>query len=167
MEGKLSSAAQTGRSIEEEIKLTKVLILFTLIASVFATVDVGGILLQHARSGSIGAALEQSLFIFIVAFLVYGNLVYQFTRLGYLKRKAGHRPAGIDELRSVFKRSGRGLTVLVPSYKEEPNVIAQTLWSAALVRPRGYFIGTVEVRVRVYHSPVAEGNCVVARRGGE
>jgi len=132
VEGKLSSAAQTGRSIEGEIKLTKVLILFTLIASVFATVDVGGILLQHARSGSIGAALEQSLFIFIVAFLVYGNLVYQFTRLGYLKRKAGHRPADIDELRSVFKRSGRGLTVLVPSYKEEPNVIAQTLWSAAL-----------------------------------
>jgi hypothetical protein len=106
---KLQFSGETRRSIEGEIKLTRLLILFTLIASVFATADVGGILVQHARSGSIGATVEQSVFIFIVAFLVYGNLVYQFTRLGYLKRKAGHRPAEIDELRSVFKRSGRGL----------------------------------------------------------
>ncbi|MEN8760939.1 MAG: glycosyltransferase family 2 protein [Thiogranum sp.] len=119
-------------SLAGEIRLTKIFILFTLVASVFATVDVGGILIQHARSGSLGAALEQSMFIFVVAFLVYGNLVYQFTRLGYLNRKASHCPVDIDELRSVFKRSGRGLTVLVPSYKEEPNVVAQTLWSAAL-----------------------------------
>jgi cellulose synthase/poly-beta-1,6-N-acetylglucosamine synthase-like glycosyltransferase len=132
VEGQLSSAAQTEQSIEGEIKLTKGLILFTLIASAFATADVVGILLQHAHSGSLGAALEQSIFIFIVAFLVYGNLIYQFTRLGHLKRKSDHCPADIDEFRSVFKRSGRGLTVLVPSYKEEPNVIAQTLWSAAL-----------------------------------
>lgn len=128
----LFQGEKSDRSIDREIKLTRVLILFTLIASVFATIDVVGILLQHARSGSVGAVLEQSIFIFIVAFLVYGNLVYQFTRLGYLHRKASHCPAGIDELRSVFKRSGRGLTVLVPSYKEELNVVEQTLWSAAL-----------------------------------
>ena len=115
IEGKvLFQGGKSDRSIDREIRLTRVLILFTLIASVFATIDVVGILLQHARSGSVGAVLEQSIFIFIVAFLVYGNLVYQFTRLGYLHRKAGHCPAGIDELRSVFKRSGRGLTVLVP-----------------------------------------------------
>ena len=132
VDGKVSLPGETRRSIEGDIKLTRLLILFTLIASVFATADVGGILVQHARSGSIGATVEQSVFIFIVAFLVYGNLVYQFTRLGYLKRQASHSPADIDELRSVFKHSGRGLTVLVPSYKEEPNVIAQTLWSAAL-----------------------------------
>ncbi len=133
VEGKvLFHRGKSDRSIDKEIKLTRVLILFTLIASVFATIDVVGIFLQHARSGSLGAVLEQSLFILIVAFLVYGNLVYQFTRLGYLHRKASHCPAGIGELRSVFKRSGRGLTVLVPSYKEELIVIAQTLWSAAL-----------------------------------
>ncbi|UCB55881.1 MAG: glycosyltransferase family 2 protein [Thiotrichales bacterium] len=103
-----------------------------MIASVFATVDVGGILVQHIRSGQPVAVLEQSIFIFIVTFLVYGNLVYQFTRLGHLHRASAHRPADINELRPVFSNRGRGLTVLVPSYKEEPVVIEQTLWSAAL-----------------------------------
>lgn len=120
------------RSIVREIWLTRVLILLTLVASFFATLDVGGILIQHIRSGSLGSMLEQSAFIIIVTFLVYGNLVYQFTRLGYLHRKAQHCPAGINELRSGFNNSERALTILVPSYKEEPEVIEQTLWSAAL-----------------------------------
>ena len=119
-------------AITREIRLTRILIFLTLIASVFATADVGWIYLQHLRAGNAGAVLEQSVFMIIVTFLVYGNLVYQFTRLGYLRRKARHCPAGINELRSVFSHGGRGLTVLVPSYKEEPDVIEQTLWSAAL-----------------------------------
>ena len=121
-----------GKGIEREIWLTRIFILLTLIASVFATADVGGIFLKYLQAGSISGLLEQSIFILIVTFLVYGNLVYQFTRLGYLHRKARHCPAGINELRSVFNQSGRGLTVLVPSYKEEPSVVEQTLWSAAL-----------------------------------
>jgi len=133
VDGKVSlHGGKSDRSIDREIKLTRVLILFTLIASIFATIDVVGILLQHAHSGAVGAVLEQSIFIFIVAFLVYGNLVYQFTRLGYLQRKASHCSAVIDDLRCVFKPSGRGLTILVPSYKEELKVVEQTLWSAAL-----------------------------------
>ena len=35
------------------------------------------------------------------------------------------------------------------------------------VRPRRRHICTVKVRVRVSQGPVAESNCVVARRGGE
>ena len=39
--------------------------------------------------------------------------------------------------------------------------------SGSVVRPRWRHISTVKVRVRVYHSSVAESNCVVVRRGGE
>ena len=39
--------------------------------------------------------------------------------------------------------------------------------SGLVVRPRGCLISTVQVRVGENHSSVAEGNCVVARRGGE
>ena len=124
--------SSTARAINREIWLTRTLIVFTLIATVFATLDVGGIFLNHVRSGSTGAVLEQSIFMIIVTFLVYGNLVYQFTRLGYLHRKARHCPADINGQRSVFDGNGRRLAILVPSYKEEPNVIEQTLWSAAL-----------------------------------
>lgn len=119
-------------SFDKEITITRFLILLTLLACGFAAADIVGILIDHARAGLVGAAMEQSVFIFIVAFLVYGNLVYQFTRLGYLKRKLEHVPADIRQLRTAFRRSGRGLTILVPSYKEEPRVIAQTLLSAAL-----------------------------------
>ena len=128
----MAAPAAHEQTFEREIRLTRFVILLTLIACGLATADILGILVGHIRAGTVGAAVEQSLFIFIVGFLVYGNLVYQFTRLGYLKRKIDHVPADIRQLRSVFKRSGRGLTVLVPSYKEEPSVIAQTLLSAAL-----------------------------------
>ena len=128
----LLHGSRSNRSRDREIWLTKIFIFFTLIACVFATIDVTGILLRHVHNGSPGAVLQQSIFIFIVAFLVYGNLVYQFTRLGHLKRGASHRAADINALRPVFKNDKRGLTILVPSYKEEPNVIEQTLWSAAL-----------------------------------
>jgi len=39
--------------------------------------------------------------------------------------------------------------------------------SGLVVRPRRRLISTVQVRVGEHHSSVAEGNCVVARRGGE
>ncbi len=118
--------------MHRECRITQLLILITLFASALATIDVVGIFLQHVQSGSLVAALEQSVFILIVAFLVYGNLIYQFTRLQYLKRKAAHLPVDNMGLRSVFNQGGNGLTILVPSYKEEPHVITQTLLSAAL-----------------------------------
>ena len=39
--------------------------------------------------------------------------------------------------------------------------------SGLVVRPRGRRISTVKVRVGVSHNLVAEGNCVVVRRGEE
>jgi hypothetical protein len=39
--------------------------------------------------------------------------------------------------------------------------------SGLVVRPRGCLNSTVQVRVGENHSSVAEGNCVVVRRGGE
>jgi len=132
MEEGTASLSDSEQSLNKEIRLTRILILLTLIACGLATADIVGILVDHVRAGTVGAAVEQSVFVFIVGFLLYGNLIYQFTRLGYLKRKIDHSPADIRQLRTVFKRSGRGLTVLVPSYKEEPRVIAQTLLSAAL-----------------------------------
>ena len=80
----LLQGSTSKRSNDGEIRLTKVFILVTLVASLFATNDVVGLLLRHVHNGSSGAVLEQSSFIFIVAFVVDGNLVYQFTRRGYL-----------------------------------------------------------------------------------
>ncbi|MET0514683.1 MAG: glycosyltransferase family 2 protein [Nitrospiraceae bacterium] len=74
---------------------------------------------------------EIGLYLLLVGFLVYGNFGYQLARLGYLKRLVRHRPAPLTELRK-YALSAPALTILVPSYREEPHVIRQTLLSAAL-----------------------------------
>lgn len=89
-------------------------------------------LLAFVEQGNTISALGHGLFMAIIAMLIYGNLVYQLTRLGYLKRRARHRPVGRDELERAYLGEARPLAVLVPSYKEEPEVVRRTLLSAAL-----------------------------------
>lgn len=76
--------------------------------------------------------LEILLFVGIISFLVYGNLVYQFTRQAYLSRKSQHTPSTRMELEGWYTRKAPWVTILVPAYKEEPSVVYQTLMSAAL-----------------------------------
>lgn len=118
--------------LRREILLTRVLIATTLVASVFLTRDVFGILLEQLHAGSAFGAFEQSAFIGIVYVLIYGNLVYQFARLGYLHRREAYRPAPPEVLEAVFEGPAPALVVLVPSYKEELRIVRQTLLSAAL-----------------------------------
>ncbi|MBI5262556.1 MAG: glycosyltransferase [Bradyrhizobium sp.] len=64
--------------------------------------------------------------------LFYGNVVYQLTRLGEIKRHATRRDSVSD--REAFHAIERPapVGVLVPSYKEQIPVVMQTLLSAAL-----------------------------------
>jgi cellulose synthase/poly-beta-1,6-N-acetylglucosamine synthase-like glycosyltransferase len=77
-------------------------------------------------------AVEESLFLPIVSFFIYGNLVYQFTRVGYMKRLLAHCPVASDELGRIYDQPAPALAILVPSYREEPRIIKETLLSAAL-----------------------------------
>lgn len=125
--------------LRRETGLTYGAIAATLIASL---VSVGGILLALARDAVAHhwvSALGHGLFLAIVSFLIYGGLVYQLARLGYLKRlghlkrRTDHRSATASELDRFFHASNAPtVTILVPSYKEDPQVIRRTLLSAAL-----------------------------------
>jgi len=86
---------------------------------------------MHHAAGSPG--VDAVVFLLIVFALLYGNFVFQFTRLGYLKRKAAHAPSARDELESIYHSDAPRLAILVPSYREEPRVLQQTILSAALV----------------------------------
>ncbi len=68
----------------------------------------------------------------LVTALVYGSLVYLFARDGYLRRRMS--PRAFDELehRYLERKDLPRLCVLIPSYKEEPRVVRQTVLSAAL-----------------------------------
>ena len=73
------------------------------------------------------------LFAGIVLILGYGNLVYQFSRLGYYLRLRRHRPTAYDELvQATAGHPAPPVVVLVPSFREDPRTIRQTLLSAAL-----------------------------------
>lgn len=69
----------------------------------------------------------------VVGILVYGNVVYQVSRLGYFVRLRHHRPPHYDDLvQAAPDDAAPAVVVLVPSFREDPRTIRQTLLSAAL-----------------------------------
>lgn len=108
-----------------ESRLTAACLGFTILAGLFTVVDQVPVFVEQCSEGAWLAALGHAVFLLIAALLVYGGLVYQFTRFHFTRRvHAAHH--GNDS------HSPPPLTVLVPSYREEREVIFQTLMSAVL-----------------------------------
>ncbi|HZR46668.1 MAG TPA: glycosyltransferase family 2 protein, partial [Candidatus Manganitrophaceae bacterium] len=125
-------AAPKTPSFSPEIALTRFCLVLTVVVWTVATWELIDILRQRLLTASLPAVLEQLFFILLTQSLIYGNVVYQLTRLGALKRRAAHRPVSRHLLDGVYDEVAPPLTILVPSYKEEPSVIQRTLLSAAL-----------------------------------
>ena len=121
-----------GLNYQREVALTAAFILLTLSASVFFFFDVSEILLNRIREGDFLGTIEQVFYILTIVCLIYGNLLYQLTRWGYVKRSATHQPARQEILESLFDGEAPSLSILIPSYKEDPRVVRRTLFSAAL-----------------------------------
>ena len=71
-------------------------------------------------------------YLIVVTFLTFSALMYLLARQGALYRFRDHKRVPRGELDRHFADYGEGITVLVPSYAEEPHVVRATLWSAAL-----------------------------------
>ncbi|MCG2622373.1 glycosyltransferase family 2 protein [Arthrobacter sp. I2-34] len=71
-------------------------------------------------------------YLVVVSFLTFSALMYLMARQGALHRFRDHRRVPRGELDRHFADYQEGITVLVPSYAEEPGVVRATLWSAAL-----------------------------------
>ena len=116
-----------------ELWLTSALLLATLGFLGLASRDVLTILLRDARAGSLVGALRQGAFLVLTLALVYGSVVYQLARFGYLVRRRGFRASSEAALEAWLATADiPSVTILVPSYKEEARTIEQTLMSAAL-----------------------------------
>src|SRR5262252_286713 len=116
-----------------ELVIGRAAIIVTVLAYLLAVGGIARSVLQAAGARRWGASLGQSLFLSLVSFLIYGGLVYQLARLGHLHRLMHHRPAGARELQRFFhSKHAPSVTVLVPSYREDPQVVRRTLLSAAL-----------------------------------
>jgi len=96
-------------------------------------VDLLSILWERVTHGDIRSSLLQLLFIITVSVLLSGSFIYHFARLGQLTRKFRHRPLPLNILESIYEKQAPSLAILVPSYKEDLNVITKTLLSASLL----------------------------------
>lgn len=63
--------------------------------------------------------------------LFYGNIVYQLTRLGQIRRHVAHREEA-NNRGVICEANAPRISILIPSYKEQIPVIMQTVLSAAL-----------------------------------
>lgn len=122
----------TPKQVQFEVSLTRTTIAATLIAVTLFLWSITSVFSDGVEQGNLFGLLEGCLFLLLVGFLTSGNFGYQLARLAYLKRWLGHVPATRDELMQSFVEPTPLLTILVPSYKEETDVIRQTLLSAAL-----------------------------------
>ena len=71
-------------------------------------------------------------YVLIMTLLTFSALMYLLARQGALHRSRGHVRVPRAEIDAFFANSRPSLTVLVPSYREEPIVVRSTLLSAAL-----------------------------------
>ena len=92
------------------------------------------ILRQFLNNGteSFRFTTEAVSYVIVVTFLTFSALMYLVARQGALQRFRDHVRVPRAELDSHFAAHRGSLTVLVPSYSEEPGVVRATLWSAAL-----------------------------------
>jgi cellulose synthase/poly-beta-1,6-N-acetylglucosamine synthase-like glycosyltransferase len=81
----------------------------------------------------VGLRVEIVCFASINILLLYGNIVYQLSRVGALKREAAHKVVDSKTLECIHHEESPRLAILIPSYCEEPHVLRQTMLSAALV----------------------------------
>lgn len=72
-------------------------------------------------------------YLLLTAVLGFATLMHLLARFGAAVRFQRHRPLPLDVARASVRRRRPSLTVLVPSYREEPVVIFRTLLSAALL----------------------------------
>lgn len=116
-----------------EIYLTYAFLAFTFVAWTIVSWQTVGILWGRIQNGTPWLIFEQSVFIFIIQGLVYGNFVYQLTRIGYMRRRIANKVASHEEMEKIYDGDAPpALTILVPSYKEELSVVKRTLITAAL-----------------------------------
>jgi len=71
-------------------------------------------------------------YVLVVTFLSFSALMYLIARQGALQRFSKHVRVPRAIIDKHFEKNQPGITVLVPSYSEEPEVIRKTLLSAAL-----------------------------------
>jgi cellulose synthase/poly-beta-1,6-N-acetylglucosamine synthase-like glycosyltransferase len=120
-----------GFSMKFEILLTRLAMAVSSLAVTLGLADIIYGVIASADGASIKKITLLSLFSLAILSLFYGNIVYQLTRIGQLKRNRDN--AGYSELEGLHCADrAPSVAILIPSYKEQLPVVMQTVVSAAL-----------------------------------
>jgi cellulose synthase/poly-beta-1,6-N-acetylglucosamine synthase-like glycosyltransferase len=79
-------------------------------------------------------ASDRVIYGLLLSCLFYCCACYELNRLGTALRRRRHCERGEEALAYLFAPSAPSVTVLVPTYREEPRVVGMTVLSAALAR---------------------------------
>lgn len=120
------------RPSARKITMGRVAIVVTVLAWLLYLVTT--VLKQLADNPNAGFRfqIETTSYVLVVTFLTFSALMYLLARQGALYRFRDHQRVPRGELDRHFADYSDGITVLVPSYAEEVQVVRATLWSAAL-----------------------------------
>jgi cellulose synthase/poly-beta-1,6-N-acetylglucosamine synthase-like glycosyltransferase len=113
--------------------ITVFCIAVTIVATVLLGRDMAGAIVEKARTREQWTIATELLFALIFLFLIYGNLLYQLTRFGYLSRLRKHNSEPYSTLDAIYRETRPpAVAMLIPSYKEELSVVRQSMLSCAL-----------------------------------
>ena len=89
---------------------------------------------ESLAAGMTGKAVYAGAMAVFFGFLVYGNMIYLVNRGAYFHRLRKHAPPTQREMEKIYDAPGKAptITYLIPSYKEEPQVVRQSVYSAFL-----------------------------------
>ena len=115
------------------IVLGYVAIVFTVIAWLVYMITMILTLFVYNDHVTLRFVIEGVLYLGIVTTLIFSAMVYLVTRQGALHRFLQHERVPRAMLDEHFSHDyDKGITVLIPSYVEQPKVVEKTIWSAAL-----------------------------------
>ena len=121
-------------NVAREVAYTWIAIAFTLAFLAIGVFNpLRDLLFGKAAMGLWPIFLDVMVIAFI-CFYVWGQMVYEWCRLGYLECFSSHQSPSVAELEAIYDRDhASALVVLVPAYCEPPAVLRTTLMSAALL----------------------------------
>jgi cellulose synthase/poly-beta-1,6-N-acetylglucosamine synthase-like glycosyltransferase len=124
---------ETAARLRRDVAVTRVCLLVTLVASALLARELLAGIVASLRSDALRSAAEQIAFLAISAALLWGTVVYEVTQIGFAKRRRRHRAVARAVLERVYdEASPPALAILIPSYREEIEVVRRTILSAAL-----------------------------------
>jgi hypothetical protein len=124
-------ASHQSRLTMTDIFLTRGAVATSIVALVLGFSSVFSNIELSSGSSSVLKIILVVIFSMALLSLFYGNVVYQLTRIGQLKRHSDD--SDNSNLQSFYEDDGSpAVSILVPSYKEQAPVVMQTIMSAAL-----------------------------------